>query len=68
VQNTGKQRQVIKNNRIHCGKSVEAYYTETRKAISIDVENNCVTGTINISPLITKTALDNSNCMGSESN
>jgi hypothetical protein len=59
VQNTGRQSQVIKNNKITSVKSIECYYESNGKKISVDAENNMVTGTVNISDSITKTVTNN---------
>lgn len=59
VQNIGRQSQVIKNNKIYSAKSIECYYSETGKKISVDIENNQVSGTINIADGITKTLVNN---------
>jgi len=63
VQHVNHQTQVIKNNKITASKSIECYYTESRKRTSVDIENNCATGTINIDTSITKTLLNNSTCL-----
>jgi hypothetical protein len=59
VQNTGRQTQVIRNNKINSPKSIECYYEENGKKISVDIQNNNVSGTINIANGITKNVVNN---------
>lgn len=59
VQNTGKQSQLMSNNIINCAKAVECYYENNGKQISVDIQNNQTSGSINVSSGITQNISNN---------
>lgn len=59
VQKIGRQKQTILNNKITSLKSIECYYENNGKAVSVDIQNNQVSGTINIADGIAKNLVNN---------